>query len=304
MPIAERLKKYALVATVLSVAGLGAWKTDLLPSLKTALGSTKPVGVVRPAPSGRGIVAEGRVVPYPGAWVTVGSEIGGKLRRVVVTEKTIVKKGDLLVEIDADEQRAALHEAEARAAEAKVDVGYFGHELDRTRSLSVSGALPVAALDKADHERDAANARREALLATSNRLRTVVAKSRVVAPIDGVVLERFAEEGETVAAGARLVTVADLRRTRIEAEIDEYDAARISLGQEVRVAAEGTPGVVWKGVVEEIPDQVVSRRLKPQDPGRPSDTRVLLVKVALRETAPIVLGQRIEVEILAAEKTK
>ena len=66
----------------------------------------------------------------------------------------------------------------------------------------------------------------------------------------------------------------------------------------------GNPGVTWKGVVEEIPDQVVSRRLKPQDPGRPSDTRVLLVKVALLETAPIVLGQRIEVEILAAEKTK
>jgi hypothetical protein len=49
--------------------------------------------------------------------------------------------------------------------------------------------------------------------------------------------------------------------------------------------------------VEEIPDAVMARRLKPQDPGRPSDTKVLLVKIALGGKTPLKLGQRVEVAI-------
>ena len=66
---------------------------------------------------------------------------------------------------------------------------------------------------------------------------------------------------------------------------------------EVRVTAEGYDGKVWQGRVEEIPDAVVGRRLKPQDPGKPEDTRVLLVKVALLEPTPLKLGQRVEIRI-------
>ena len=53
----------------------------------------------------------------------------------------------------------------------------------------------------------------------------------------------------------------------------------------------------WCAPPEEIPDAVSARQLRPQDPGRPSDTRVLLVKVAAREPLPLKLGQRAEVEI-------
>jgi hypothetical protein len=63
------------------------------------------------------------------------------------------------------------------------------------------------------------------------------------------------------------------------------------------VRAEGYDAAGWSGTVEEIPDTVSGRRLKPQDPGRASDTRVLLVKVKLAEATPLKLGQRVEVEI-------
>jgi len=96
------------------------------------------------------------------------------------------------------------------------------------------------------------------------------------------------------------VSVADLRRTRVEAEVDEYDAGRIALGQEVAISAEGFTGQSWPGKVEEIPDVVTSRRIKPQDPGRPSDTRVILVKIALSAPLPVKLGQRVEIEIATA----
>ena len=95
----------------------------------------------------------------------------------------------------------------------------------------------------------------------------------------------------------RWSTIADLKRVRIEAEVDEFDAGRVALGAPVVVRAEGYDGQSWRGRVEEIPDAVSGRKLKPQDPGRPQDTRVLLVKVALDQATPLKLGQRVEVEI-------
>ncbi len=92
------------------------------------------------------------------------------------------------------------------------------------------------------------------------------------------------------------MTVADLKKTRIEAEIDEFDTARIRLGANVDVTAEGF-GRTWRGTIEEIPDAVVNRRLNPQDPAKPIDTRVLLVKVAFAEPTPLKLGQRVEVRM-------
>ena len=53
----------------------------------------------------------------------------------------------------------------------------------------------------------------------------------------------------------------------------------------------------WRGTVEEIPDAVTGRKIKPQDPARPTDTRVLLVKVALAIPDGLKLGRRVEVEI-------
>ena len=77
-------------------------------------------------------------------------------------------------------------------------------------------------------------------------------------------------------------------RARVEAEIDEFDVARIHLGATVNVMAEGFDKG-WQGTIEEIPDSVVNRRIKPQDPSKPIDTRVLLVKVAFAEPTKIVL---------------
>ena len=68
------------------------------------------------------------------------------------------------------------------------------------------------------------------------------------------------------------------------------------------VTAEGYPGKAVKAKVEEIPDTVVGRRLKPQDPSRPIDTRVLLVKIAFKEPSPFKLGQRVDLEIFTANQ--
>jgi HlyD family secretion protein len=249
------------------------------------------------AVAARVIRAEGRVATYPGAEVLVGTDVGGRLASLPVTEKMHVKKGDLIAEIDADEQKAALAEARRRIAEAEIDMKYYESELARSQHLSAANAIAASTVDRSVHDRDAARARRDVAMATAQRLATVVGKTRIVAPIDGVIIARFRDAGETIAPGTDLVTIADLNKTRLEAEVDEYDAARVSMGAPVRISVEGAGDTTWKGHVEEIPDVVTSRRLKPQDPGRPSDTRVLVVKVALDAPAPVKLGQRVEVEV-------
>jgi hypothetical protein len=100
-----------------------------------------------------------------------------------------------------------------------------------------------------------------------------------------------------IQAGSPIVTIANLKRTRIEAEVNEFDGAAIVPGIHAFVTADGFPGVRWPATVEEVPAVVVTRQLRPQDPGRPTDSGVVLVKLALLGPAPLKLGQRIEVTI-------
>jgi HlyD family secretion protein len=111
------------------------------------------------------------------------------------------------------------------------------------------------------------------------------------------VLSRLVQPGETVKENSSLIKIADLTRTRVEAEVDEFDTGHIHIGDSVKIRAEGYDGQEWPGKVEEIPDSVVGRQLKPQDPTKPIDTRVLLVKVAFAEKTPLKLGQKVEVGI-------
>jgi RND family efflux transporter MFP subunit len=247
------------------------------------------------------INAEGRVVAYPGAEVTVGTEVLGTIVKMPVVENTAVRKGDLLVELRADEVRASLREAHHRLTEAEV-----GLRLEQARAR-LDRILPLvtgSSAQQPEARREflaAALARRDAAQAAVDRLDAELAKYRIVAPLDGVVVARDADPGETVSAAAPLVKIADLTRLRVEAEVDEFDISRIATKARATIRAEGFPGRRWRGEVEEVADSIVARPTRPQDPGRAADTRVLLVRIAFREPSSLKLGQRVEVEIASRE---
>ena len=262
-------------------------------------GNTRPAA---PAPATAqqhtaSVTAEGRVVAYPGAEVTVSTDVAGTIERLRVAEKDAVHKGDVLAELKADDTRAALAEARARVGEADADIRLDASESARAKKLFDDAVGSREAWERADRDLDAARARRQSAAAEVERLEATLAKSVIIAPIDGVVTDRPVHPGEHVASGDAIVTIANLARTRVEAEVDEFDSARVALGDAVAITADGYDGRTWRGKVEEIPDTVVSRRIKPQDPSKPIDTRVLLVKIALGEATPLKLGQRVEVGI-------
>ena len=172
-------------------------------------------------------------------------------------------------------------------------------DLNRDRRERLVREQIVAAhdLDQANRDLDIARARLETSTAEVARYEAQVRKSRIVAPIAGTVISREVDAGETVETGDHAFTMANLGRLRIEAEADEADAGTLSVGAPVAITAEGYEGRSWKGSIEEIADAVTLRKLKPQDPSRPTDTRILAVKVAFGEDVPLKLGTTVELRI-------
>ena len=247
------------------------------------------------------VAAEGRVVVYPGAEVVVGTEVAG-----------------LIVRLDGEREVAGPRRRPGRRVELGRPAGLTGgvrrarrrsrggHSLLRSRGPPRPGgslakhATSTQNLDVNVRGLDLARARRSAAIASRDRLDALIAKTRVTAPIDGVVTARHVQAGEIAGQGTAVVTITDLKRLRIEAEVDEFDTARVALGASVSITAEGYGPTKWRGTVEEIPDSVVSRRTRPADPGRPIDARVLPVKISLTEPTALKLGQRIDVEIASS----
>ena len=197
----------------------------------------------------------------------------------------------------SSDSAASRVEAERAGRRGRGGHRFYDREVRRDQALLAEHATTPQNLDVNVRGLELARARRDAALAGRDRLDALIAKTRITASIDGVVTARHVQLGEIAEPGRAVVTIADLNQLRIEAEVDEFDAARVELGSPVTITAEGCGPAKWHGTVEEIPDSVVGRRTRPADPGRPIDARVLPVKIALTEPTPLKLGQRIDVEI-------
>jgi RND family efflux transporter MFP subunit len=248
------------------------------------------------------IRTEGRVVAYPNAEVNVGTDVAGTIVYLPVKERDYVRKGQVIAELRTDDQRASLNSAQAHANEEAANIRLYEIEVQRAKKLYQEKVGTLQAWDRSQRDLDAAQARLNTANAEVRRWQAVIEKSRIVAPISGTVITRIVAPGETVKEGATLMTIADLSRVRVEAEVDEFDAGRIHRGAEGIVTAEGYNGQSWESRIEEIPNSVVPRNLRPEDPGKPVDTRVLLVKLAFAQSTPLKLGQRVQVEIVPDEE--
>lgn len=291
----------ALTAAAICLQGASKSETNRQTSSRAASAASTHAGSEAAARRGLGVRAEGRLVARPGAEVWVGTEVKGLVESVPVEEDSPVAKGQLLLKLRSSEPEAALREAKARVTEAESEARYFAHEEARKAQLFADHVVTGEVLDAARHEKETAAARHESAVATVARLSAALDKTVVRAPIRGVVLRRNVQPGEMVDSDAPLFRIVDLEQVRIEAEVDEFDIRQVSVGAPVQVTCEGFEGQQWTGRVESVPESVGSRTMRPQDPGKPTDAGVLLVKIALSGPTPLKLGQRVEVEIGGTE---
>jgi len=281
---------------LLSLAGAGLLGVTML----QARGGLTPAAAAAPAPAALphpGIAAEGRVTAYPGAEVDVSAERAGRVLRVLVKEGDSVRAGALLAQLDSDELRASHAQALARIAEAEAEIRLAEASLARQRSLVEQGIATAQALDQARRDIETASARRETASAEADLYAAQLAKTWILAPISGTVTERAVDAGERVEPGTLVFRVADLARLRVEGEADEADAGALAVDAAVTITADGYPDAAWRGHVERVADDVTPRRLKPRDPARPTDTRVIAVEVAFAEATPLKLGTTVDLRI-------
>lgn len=292
---------------VLGALGVGMVAVTAATQLRGTIGtpvaadSTSPLSAKLNLAS-TSIRAEGRVVTYPGGEIALSAELAGHIARVLVAENQTVRAGDVLAELettDLDLQEAALR---AQLQQLTSQKAFLSRKSDRQRRLVDTGATSLEAFDYSGTELSAARGRLAELRAGIDRIVFLKTKTQILAPIDGTVISRTIDAGEYIVPGQPAFVVADLTRVRVEAEIDEFDAAKIAQSQAVVITAEGHDGKTWTGHIEEVPGAVEQRRIRPQDPARPSDTRVLLPKIAIEHSDGLKLGQRVDIEIVVGPK--
>ncbi|MDA8027516.1 MAG: efflux RND transporter periplasmic adaptor subunit [Nitrospiraceae bacterium] len=248
------------------------------------------------APRNARVVAEGRLMACPDALATVRSEYAGAIDNYPAREHERVKKGHLLAQLRATDVEAQLAEARASLSVDQARLALAQNEFQRAEHLWKKRATSFASYDSARKTLAMDQARVERGEADVRLTKAILAKTRILSPIDGMVVARYHNLGEYVKVGSRIATVADLSRSRVEAEVDEFDIGRVRIGEPAMLRAEGMEKG-YSGVVVSISERVTRKHLIPEDPSRPTDTGVVRVKIVSAQPLPFKLGQKVDVRI-------
>ncbi|MBP2293722.1 efflux RND transporter periplasmic adaptor subunit [Azospirillum rugosum] len=208
--------------------------------------------------------------------VRVGPPVGGRVATVLVDDGDRVTAGQRMATLDPRQLEQRLQNAEVRLRLART-------EATRVETLLARGVTTVEARDKAVAERQQA----EADVALARRMLDDLI---VNAPIDGVVLRRQVEAGESVAANAVLFTVADPTRLRVVADVDERDIPRVHIGSRIAARAEAFPGDVFQAAVTNIRAE------------SDSQTRTYRIEATLPPGSPLYIGMTLDVNVIVAER--
>ena len=200
------------------------------------------------------VVATGTVEPV--TKVDVGTQVSGIIDRIYVDYNSVVKKGQLIAEMDKVTLQAELESQEAQLANAKAEYEYQQKNYARSKVLFEKQLISDSDYEEATYNYEKAKSTYEKSKADIVKVRRNLGYAVITSPIDGVVISREVEEGQTVAAGFEtptLFTIAkDLTEMQVIADVDEADIGEIREGQRVTFTVDAYPNDVFEGVVTQI----------------------------------------------------
>ena len=202
------------------------------------------------------VTAYGQITPRTD--VKISAYVPAKITRLPVEEGDLVKKGDLLVQLDDTEYRAAVNQAKAELSSARASLEQAQLTYDRQKGLYEKNLTSQERYDMAKTDLDLAKARQEQAMANLDRAKYNLSKTTMTSPMDGLVTSLNAEVGEIVMIGTMnnpgtvIMTVSDMSLIEAEVEVDETDIAEVKLGQEAEISVDAFPDTVFKGKVAEI----------------------------------------------------
>ncbi|MBX3187570.1 MAG: efflux RND transporter periplasmic adaptor subunit [Labilithrix sp.] len=214
------------------------------------------------------VQATGAVQPV--LQVNIGSQVNGRVAKVHVDFNSVVKKGDLLAEIDPIQygaqvsqvsaqvaaQRANLESSKANAAAAQV--AFERVQRLHQQSLASKGELDTALgqLEVAKAQVASADAQIGAIQAQLSQSQTNVGWTKIYSPVDGVVVTRSIDPGATVVASFQapvlFVIAQDLRKMRVMADVDEADVGKLKEGMDAEAVVDAFPGESFRGSVQQV----------------------------------------------------
>lgn len=246
------IKRSLIAAAVMGVAVVGMGM----------MGKGKPKGPVElfdyaqvdEGPISQVVTASGQVQPTTS--ITIGSQVSGTVIERLVDFNDRVKAGQVLLRLDPATLQARLKQAEAAARSAKATLALAKTTLERNERLVAQGFVSAQALEQNKREVEAGLASVESAQAQVDAARTDLGNTIIRSPVDGIVIRRNIDVGQTVAASFQtpdLFTVApNLDKMRIVTSVNEGDVGQIKEGQEVRFTVDAFPDREFTGTVEQF----------------------------------------------------
>ncbi len=255
------------------------------------------------------ITASGIINPI--STINIGTQVSGTIAEIFVDYNSEVKKDQLLAQIDpalfeatVNQRRAALNMAKAEVNVVKNDIEYYKKHLNRIKKLNSSKYSTDSELESAERDynnavvqlglKQATVAQAEAALQSAE---TELRYTKIISPVDGIVVSKEVEVGQTVAASFQTPTLfnvaEDLTKMQIEASIVEADIAKVKEGQVVEFTVDSFPDEKFYGMVTQVRNNPITV------------SNVVTYEVIIdvnNQEAKLKPGMTANVEIITAEK--
>ena len=245
-------KKWMLI--VACVVVLAAIVYALMGGKKEAPVMDYETARVEKATIGNSVTATGTIEPV--TKVEVGTQVSGIIDKIYVDYNSVVHKGQIIAELDKTNLMSELNSAKSNLAGAKSDLDYQRANYKRIKALYdkelVSGNEYDTALLSLRQAESTYAQRKEAV----SKAQTNLGYAIITSPIDGIIISKAVEEGQTVAASystPTLFTIAqDLTDMRVIADVDEADIGEVEVGQRVSFTVDAYPGETFEGQVTQV----------------------------------------------------
>lgn len=188
--------------------------------------------------------------------VSVGTQVSGVINKLFVDFNSIVKKGQLLAKIDETPLIAQLDQSKATVDLAEADLVFQKTTFERYKVLAEKKLIAQSDYDLVVSNLNKAIANRDNAKSVYDRNKINLAYASIYSPIDGIILNRAVDEGQTVAASFSTPTLfsiaQDLTQMKVEANVDEADIGQVKMNQRVEFTVDAYPDQKFSGSVTEI----------------------------------------------------
>ena len=245
--------KFIVVLAVLAGIGFGVKTFFFDAKVENAAGPLVSTKVVQTTISTT-ISATGTLEPVD--QVEVGTQVSGDIAKINVDFNSKVKKGQIIAELDKSKLKATLTQAEIAFRSAETDYRYKESTYNRVKKLSESHSASAVELETAEYNMNSAKLSVERSQNEVNQARLNLSYATIKSPIDGVVLKRAVEVGQTVAASMSTPTLfviaKDLSQMKVMAAVDEADIGQVKQGQRVTFTVDAFQNETFNGSVQEV----------------------------------------------------